>query len=137
MKQRILMGLQRIVTNYTEVIEFGIAFVLIIYGAYIASPLYVVDSSAMFAIVFDNSIYRSITGLIITIPAWPIVFFQIKDGLCDYSRHKRRKTLLLCLSVVYLYLSALRAITIGIFPILWIFTLALGFISAILYLRLT
>lgn len=136
MKQKILRSAESIVDNSHASIEFILAVALILYGAYVASPLHVTDCNAMFSFIFNNPIYRTITGIMITLPSWPILFFQMKNGFHDYSAKKSRKKLLLAISVVYLYISVLRVATLGVFPVYWLFTLTLGFISAILYLRL-
>ena len=137
MRKKILKITNHIAKNPIEYVEFILAIGLVIFGLYAASPFYVVTSSSTLSMVFDHQTYRIITGVILTLPGIPVVYWQLRHSIADYvRRQKQRKNYIFYMSLCYFYLTALRLVTIGITPVIWLFTLALSIIAVILYLRL-
>lgn len=137
MKQKILNGFRLIQSNPLELIELILAITIAFFGFYLMSSFYVTTPGTLFSVVIDNQIYRTIVGVFFVVPLFPVVYWQLKEGIIDYSRkQKQRKSLLLYVGVCYLYLTILRLIAIGPHPVYWMYTLSLFLIATILYLRL-
>lgn len=137
MKQKILKGFRLIQSSPLEMIELILTATIALFGLYLMSPFYLATPGALFSVVIDNQIYRTIVGVFLVVPVFPIIFWQLKEGIIDYNRkQKQRKFLLLYVGVCYLYLTILRLIAIGPQPVYWMYTLSLFLIATILYLRL-
>lgn len=106
-----------------------------IFGLYVASPFYVADSSAALSQAFaGNDLQRSIVGfLFFVIPSSPIIlgFFKRRFFTPPWTLYST-----LGMFVGMLFLTILRWVTLGFFPLTWVFGFILAFVLAICYLHL-
>lgn len=122
-----------VANNPVEAIMVMIAVTLFLFGLYVFSPFYVVQNNAAIAQAFGANIgQRALIGLgFYVLPTLPVIasIFSPRFRTCTwYARGCFGMFIGLC------FLSALRIIVIGITPLQWVFSLALGLTLGICYL---
>jgi hypothetical protein len=106
--------------------EFTLSVPMLLLGLYSMSPLYLTTSdsgSAALGAAFETRIGLTIAGAVYTL----IALFSIVATLS--GEIKRRQLGMLFIGCGYIYISALRLLTIGPRPIMWAFTLAMGVLA--------
>jgi len=126
-------GILRISNKPMESIQGVIATSCFFFGLYVLSPFYVQGAISSISVVFsDSTIGRMSVGLFFfVLPALPTIlgFFYER-----YRTLKWRSRSAFYMFVGISFLTCLRLITLGFTPLIWVFYLSLGIISAILYL---
>lgn len=84
---------------------------------------------------FPHQWVRSLFGIIMMLPAIPILYWNIKDDLSTYLlKEGRTRKPLFWMGVSFFYLAAYRALWAGLFPPLWLLYLAEGLIIMIVWM---
>lgn len=118
-----------------EAIEVILALTLFGAGLYLLSPTYVIQDSGMSTTAqafADNDLAHMSYGLFgFIVPAAPILLglFLRRFNTITW---RTRSTFMMFLA--FLFTALFRVIVIGPVPILWVFPLALAFVSAVCYL---
>lgn len=120
-------------TRPIEAIESIIAIVCLVFGIYLASPFYVSSINSAVSLAFiDKPVQKLFVAVFLfIIPSMPIIlslFFK------SFATRQWRAHSMFAMFVAFIFLTILRLITIGLVPAVWLFTLALGLISAVCYL---
>lgn len=117
-----------------EAIEAVIALTLFFFGLYMVSPFYVTTSTGALSVAFGSDI---LLRLIVAVPFYIIptliTITSLFSGYFHSPTWRARANLGMFIGVIFLTL--LRLLTIGFFPMIWLFTLAMGLISAVCYLH--
>ncbi len=130
----------RVITVFTEAatrpmqaIETIIALTLFTFGAYLTSPFYEITSGTSIGIAFqDNPSVQVAVGLLLyMLPALPIILALFWKR---FNTLKWRTRSTFCMFIACMFITILRLIIIGLTPLFWIFTFALGLVSAVCYL---
>lgn len=113
-----------------SLIEGLLSVALIMWGAYLLSPVYDIEtSSGAFSHAFQYPLSLAISAVVyLIIGALPIVgFLWGKHRLVSYGMGG--------VFMGYLYLALVRLISVGFQPIIWVFYIVLALIAAVCYLR--
>lgn len=123
-----------VATRPIEAIEAVIALTLFCFGLYLVSPFYVITATAAIAATFgEDYLLRALTGAVLyVLPSLPTLLSLFIPHF-DTPTWRTRANLGMFVGVSFLTL--LRLISVGLFPLTWLFTLGLGLISAICYLH--
>jgi len=105
-----------------------LAVALLLTGIYAIGPWYVGGPTTAMGVVLEADLVRALPASFYIISG----AFAMFGVLRKQPRWRYRGAFLCTLS--YTFLVILRLLTFGPFPIIWLFTLALGLISAIIYL---
>jgi len=127
-------GTIRILNKPMETIQAIIAGACFLFGVYVISPLYASGENSSISIVFDNStVSREVIGfLFFFLPSLPTILGLFIER---FRTPKWRARSAFCMFIGILFLTSLRIVTIGLTPLIWVFYLSLGLISAVLYLH--
>jgi hypothetical protein len=105
-----------------------IGAVLLVVGCYTVGPWYIGGPTTSIGSVLESDIVRAV----------PSVFYIISGGMAVAGVYLKKKmwrynASFLC-TLSYAFLLGLRLFAFGFVPIIWVFILALGLISAIIFL---
>ena len=107
---------------------YVLAVILVVYGSYIASPLYQISASTGLGLLFDQWYLRYFTVVLYIVPGLMTLFGLI-------ARNKTFGQIgSFTMFLAFLFSTILRLITIGFTPAIWLFSLALALIAGICYL---
>lgn len=110
-----------------------VAVMMFLFGLYVVSPFYVVANTAAIAQAFGSShAQRALVGLVLyVIPSLPVIASLFSRKFKTPTWYARG-----CFGMFIglLFLSILRIITIGVFPLQWVFSLTLGLVLGVCYL---
>ena len=109
-----------------------LSVVLLAFGIYAIGPWYAGGPTTAFGAVLESDLIRAI----------PTGFYIIAGGFtllgCLFSRFDKRFRAryrgALLLTTSYAFMTALRLFTFGFVPVVWVLSLGLGLISAIIFL---
>lgn len=112
------------------IIEMILASALVLYGAYLFSPVYEASNTTALGILFDLPLLRILVG-----------GFYLLSGIIGIvgAITKIRTTRSIgtyAMFASYFFTSMLRLLVIGPIPVLWVFTLALALVCAVLNINL-
>lgn len=129
---RTQMALACATANPVRTIQTIIAVVVAILGIYVGFPWFVPTSESAIAAAFaSNTLYHGTVGLFLVLPTLPIFagYFSSK-----YNTIKWYTRSTLGIFIVLLFLTLLRIIFIGAFPLTWIFMLAAALVIGVCHL---
>lgn len=130
---RVAEVVRGIATRPVEAIEAVIALTLFFFGLYMVSPFYVATSTGALSVAFGSDILlRVVVAVPLYIAPTLITITSLFTRYFNSPAWRARANLGMFIGVIFLTL--LRLLTIGLFPMIWLFTLALGLISALCYL---
>lgn len=123
--------IQKFVTDpnvLPHAILFVVGAVLLVVGLYTVGPWYVGGPTTSIGAILESDVIRAI----------PSVFYIISGvtalvGVGFGKKMWRYNGSFLC-TLSYAFLLGLRLFTFGFVPIIWVFILALGLVSAIIFL---
>lgn len=131
-----IKGLNHISKNPMETVELILAFAMLIFAIYTGLPQELRPSSSNSA--YANDTVRIIFASLLAYPAISIIYLRITKNIHDYvyTFTKQRRNALFWISVAWIYTGILRMVAVAFLPPIWVAYIAIGFISAICYLRL-
>ena len=118
-----------------EVIELISAIGLLLFGIYLIIPpelLGTVSTS------YQLSWLRSLFGILTALPAGRLIYLKLSSSTDEfiYYRQSNRRKALFWISFTWLYMSALRILSIAFLPPLFLLYLLLSLITIVCYIRL-
>lgn len=101
---------------------------LFITGAYAIGPWYVGGPTTAMGVTLESDLVRAI----------PAAFYIISSSIAiwgvAFKKSAWRYRGAFLATMAYTFMTLLRLLTFGVFPVIWLFLLALGLISAMIFL---
>ncbi len=118
----------------TVAISLILALTLCLFGVYVIIPSDWLGLAVTSA--YPSILVRSIFGVLMALPAVPIIYCNVRYDLKTLVKTKLKKIrpYVFWMAVTYFYLTALRILIAGLFPPIWLVYLALGLISIVIWL---
>ncbi len=130
---RLIEVIKQAAVRPVQAIQGVIALVSLILGIYIASPVYVASSGSAVAQAFQDIFWQqALVGLgFFILPALPILlsFFFMRFATTKW--YTRSTFWMFC---GFLFISFLRIITVGVFPVTWVLSIAIALVVGICHL---
>lgn len=118
----------------TVAITIVAAIILVVLGIYSMIPAAVFGGVAV-GVAYPITWVRIVAGLLIMLPALPILYWNIKDDLSTYLlKENRTRKWLFWMGVTYFYLTMYRMLWAGLFPPLWVLYLGFGLVIMIIWM---
>ena len=111
-------------------IEYILSTAALLFGIYVLSPWYIIEQSIGTGTVFDIPLFLAFLGA-----AFVVVGAFSLYGLIKNNTALRAYSLYL-LFMALIFISVLRAINFGLFPMIWFFPAICSLIAGILYIKL-
>lgn len=128
------MAVRKIAGNPIKWIEAVYSIPLLLFAIYLVSPLYHVVTATSISLSFETFSGRVTLCIFYGLPALVTLVGLLTPKWSLSNKLRSYGAFLQALG--YLFLTTLRWITIGFFPVLWMFTLALSLIAAVVHLSL-
>jgi hypothetical protein len=108
------------------VIGVILSVVLLLFAVYFIGPWYPVEGGGAIAAAAGAQTTRAVLG----------IFYTVAGGLTllGISHHRLRAYGTFGMFLAYLFVGMLRLFAIGVFPVVWLFPLALALVSGVIYL---
>jgi len=118
-----------------EVIELISAIGLLLFGIYLIIPLELLGTVST---SYQLSWLRSLFGILTALPAGRLIYLKLSSSTDEfiYYRQSNRRKALFWISFTWLYMSALRILSIAFLPPLFLLYLLLSLITIVCYIRL-
>ena len=110
------------------VIEIILATALFALAVYLGGPWYVSAPTSAIGNTIEADVTRIWTALVYIIPALMTFFGVVRD------KPKVRSYGTFGLFMGYLFATILRLLTVGFFPVLWIYPLSIALVAAVVYI---
>lgn len=107
------------------IIEIILAVILIIFAVYLGGPWYLAGPTTVIGNTIEAGAVRAFTAVVYIVPG-AITLFGLKSD-------KARAYGTFGLFLAYLFTTILRLLTFGPAPLLWLFTLGLALVAAVVY----